>query len=134
MSAQDNIKTIQVLYEAFGRGDIGVILDALTDDVDWASEAASTSAPWYGAHRGRDGATAFFQAFGATVEVEEFAPQTFAGNDTDVMTVVRYRGKVRATGQSVAMDLHHWFRFRDGKIYYYRGTEDTEQTAVSLRG
>jgi hypothetical protein len=32
------------------------------------------------------------------------------------------------------MDLHHYFRFRDGKIWYYRGTEDTEQTAAALRG
>jgi hypothetical protein len=32
------------------------------------------------------------------------------------------------------MDLHHWFRFRDGKIYYYRGTEDSAQTEAALRG
>jgi hypothetical protein len=30
------------------------------------------------------------------------------------------------------MDLHHWWRFRDGKIYYYRGTEDTALTASLL--
>jgi len=29
------------------------------------------------------------------------------------------------------MNLHHWFRFRDGKIARYRGTEDTQQ-AVAL--
>jgi ketosteroid isomerase-like protein len=32
------------------------------------------------------------------------------------------------------MDLHHRFTFRDGKIAYYRGTEDTQQTATALRG
>ena len=31
------ITTVQHIYEAFGRGDIGFILDQLTDDVDWAS-------------------------------------------------------------------------------------------------
>jgi ketosteroid isomerase-like protein len=31
------------------------------------------------------------------------------------------------------MDLHHFFRFRDGKIAYYRGTEDTVQTAQVLQ-
>ena len=30
------------------------------------------------------------------------------------------------------MDIHHWFRFRDGKIYFYRGTEDTAATAAML--
>ena len=28
--------------------------------------------------------------------------------------------------------LHHWWRFRDGKVYYYRGTEDTALTARLL--
>jgi hypothetical protein len=26
------------------------------------------------------------------------------------------------------MNLHHYFKFRDGKVAYYRGTEDTAQT------
>jgi uncharacterized protein len=33
-----------------------------------------------------------------------------------------------ATGKSTAMDIHHWWRFRDGKICFYRSTEDTAQT------
>ena len=40
MSADANIKTIMSVYEAFGRGDVAAILDAVTDDVDWAAEAA----------------------------------------------------------------------------------------------
>ena len=32
------------------------------------------------------------------------------------------------------MNLHHFFKFRDGKIAYYRGTEDTAQTAAVLQG
>ena len=39
MSADVNIKTVGLLYEAFGRGDIETILSNLTDDVDWATEA-----------------------------------------------------------------------------------------------
>ena len=27
------------------------------------------------------------------------------------------------------MTMHHYWRFRDGKIGYFRGSEDTEQTA-----
>lgn len=34
MSSDDNTKTIQDVYEAFGRGDLAVILDRVTDDVD----------------------------------------------------------------------------------------------------
>jgi hypothetical protein len=39
----------------------------------------------------------------------------------------------RSTGKTAAMNLHHFFRFRDGKIAYYRGSEDTAQTEAALR-
>src|SRR5450755_2616161 len=40
MGADDNIKAIQAIYEAFGRGDVATILEALTDDVDWATDTS----------------------------------------------------------------------------------------------
>ena len=134
MSADANIKTITGIYEAFGRGDVAAILDAVTDDVDWAAEAASSAAPWYGGHHGRDAVAVFFSAFGSAMEVEEFTPVSFAANDTDVLAVVRFRGRSRSTGKAAEMNLHHYFKFRDGKIAYYRGTEDTAQTETVLQG
>ena len=133
MSADANIKTIAEVYQAFGRGDVAAIIDTVTDDVDWAAEAASSAAPWYGVRHGKDAVAAFFSDFGSTMEVEEFTPVSFAANDTDVLTVVRFRARSRRTGKSAAMDLHHFFRFTDGKIAYYRGTEDTAQTEATLR-
>jgi ketosteroid isomerase-like protein len=127
------IKTIAEVYEAFGRGDVTAILDAVTDDVDWAAEAASAAAPWYGVRHGKNEVAEFFAAFGATMEVEEFTPVSFAANDTDVHAVVRFRARSRSTGKSAAMNLHHFFTFRDGKIARYRGTEDTAQTEMVLR-
>ena len=133
MSADANIKAVVAAYEAFGRGDVAAILDAVTDDVDWAAEAATPSAPWYGVRHGKDAVAQFFTDFGSAMEVEEFTPLTFAANETDVLTVVRCRTRSRRTGKSVAMDLHHLFKFRDVKIAYYRGTEDTAQTEAALR-
>lgn len=133
MSEDAKIKTIAQVYEAFGRGDVAAILDAVTDDVDWASETTSTVAPWYGVRHGKDAVAEFFTAFGSTMEVEEFTPVSFAANDTDVLTVVRFRARSRQTGKAAAMDLHHFFTFRDGKVARYRGTEDTAQTEAVLR-
>ena len=134
MSADANIKTIMGVYEAFGRGDVAAILDTVTSDVDWAAEADPAVAPWHGVRHSQGAVAAFFADFGATMEVEEFTPVSIAANDTDVLSVVRCRARSRATGKSVAMNLHHFFTFRDGKIAYYRGTEDTAQTAAVLQG
>ncbi len=32
-----------------------------------------------------------------------------------------------------SMNLHHFFQFRDGKIAYYRGTEDSALTAATFQ-
>ena len=133
MSADVNIKTVEQVYDAFGRGDVAAILDVVTDDVDWGSETTSTVAPWYGARHGKDGVAEFFTDFGTAMEVQEFTPISLAANDKDVLAVVRLRSSSRATGRSVAMDLHHVFTFREGLISYYRGTEDTAQTEAALR-
>jgi hypothetical protein len=66
MSAEQNIETARQLYEAFGRGDLQAILDRVTDDVDWSTDAAIASAPWYGPRQGTDGVAGFFEAIGKT--------------------------------------------------------------------
>ena len=127
------ITTVQHIYEAFGRGDIGFILDQLTDDVDWASCPDSDVAPWHGIHQGKAEVPQFFKALGENLEITEFTPLSFAANDTDVMVVTRWSATAPVTGKTATMDIHHWWRFRDGKIYLYRGTEDTAQTQNMLR-
>ena len=126
------IQTVQKIYEAFGRGDVATILDQLTDDVDWASEAGLAGAPWHGVHKGKGEVPDFFTELAAAVDVLEFTPLSFAANDTDVMVVIRFGVKSKATGKSAEMELHHRWQFRDGKVFRYRGSEDTALTADVL--
>jgi ketosteroid isomerase-like protein len=131
MGAEENLKTVQMIYEAFSRGDIAAVLEPLTDDVDFAVEP-NGPAPWHGLRRGKEEVGQFFQALAENVEITEFTPLAFAASDTDVMVVIRYAERSRATGKSGDMDLHHWWRFRDGKIWFVRGTEDTLLTSQLL--
>jgi ketosteroid isomerase-like protein len=124
MGAEENLKTVQLIYEAFSRGDIAAVLEPMTDDVDFAVEP-NGPAPWHGLRRGKAAVAEFFQALAENVEVTDFTPLAFTTNDTDVMVVIRYTHRARATGKSGTMDLHHWWRFGDGGIWFVRGTEDT---------
>jgi len=133
MSGKENVNTIKAVYEAFGRGDVGFIADCVTGDVDWQTESTSDAAPWYGPHTGKQGVGEFFEQFAKACEVEDFTPLAFAASDDgEVLSVVRFAVRSRDTGKVAKMDLHHWFRFRDGKIAYYRGTEDTAIMAAAL--
>ena len=128
MSAADNVKTIQNVYEAFGRGDVAAILDVVNDDVDWGTESSSTEVPWWGVRNNKAEITDFFAQIAANDEVLEFTPLAIVGDGDDVLTVVRFRAKVTKTGKTVDMEIHHHFTFTGGKISRYRGTEDTLQT------
>jgi hypothetical protein len=39
---------------------------------------------------------------------------------------------VNTTGKTAAMYMQHWWRFSDGKIVFFRGFEDTEQSAAAF--
>ncbi len=133
MSAEQNIETVKAMYEAFGRGDVDAILKRVTDDVDWSTDAAIESAPWYGPKHGKTELPSFFEGIAKTGSVTEFTPLSFATNeDGDVHVFLRYAFTVTATGKDIAMNLHHYWRFRDGKVAYYRGSEDTALVASAL--
>ena len=126
------VEAVQRLYEAYGRGDVDAVLAELADDVDWAAEAASTSVPWYGSFRGKDQIPRFFEAVGSSVDVTEFTPLSFTSNDSDVIVAVHWAYTVKSTGKRAAMHMQHWWRFADGKITFFRGSEDTEQSAAAF--
>jgi uncharacterized protein len=126
------IEAVQRLYEAYGRGDVDAVLAELADDVDWAAEAASTSVPWYGPFRGKEDVPRFFKEIGSNVEITEFTPLSFTSNDTDVVATIHWAYTVNKTGKSAAMYMQHWWRFADGKIVFFRGSEDSEQSAAAF--
>jgi ketosteroid isomerase-like protein len=133
MSAEQNIETVGQLYEAFGRGDVQAILDRVTDDVDWSTDAVIASAPWYGPRHGKSELAGFFEGIGKTGPVTEFTPLAYASNDDgDVMVFIRYAFTVTATGKHVTMNMHHYWKFRDAKVCYVRSSEDTAQVAAAL--
>jgi len=35
VSQQENLRVVEEIYDAVGRGDVSAILDRVTDDVDW---------------------------------------------------------------------------------------------------
>lgn len=59
MSDQENMRVIEQVYAAFGRGDLPFILNRLADDVDWRHPRPA-DIPWGGDRRGRGEMAQFF--------------------------------------------------------------------------
>ena len=128
------IDAITSFYAAYGRGDLDAALADLADDVDWAAEAAGGGAPWYGRFQGRDAVPAFFHAITNNVDISEFDVIGLTASDTDVVATVHWTYTVNATGKRASMYMQHWWRFADGKVVFFRGSEDSAQTVAAFTG
>lgn len=132
MGAEDNLAAIQRIYEAFGTGDVDAIVALVADDVDWAVDAEPVG-PWYGERKGKDGVASFFADIATATEVLDFAVEGMGASDNEVFSFLRFAVRMRSTGREASFHLHHYFRFGpDGKIEYYRGSEDSAQVATAL--
>ena len=131
-TAQAHRAAVGRLYAAYGRGDMDGVLAEVADDVDWAAEAASTTLPWYGPHHGKHEVPHFFEAIASTIDISEFEIVGLASNETDVVATVHWTFTVKTTGKTASMYMQHWWRFADGKIVFFRGSEDSEQSAAAF--
>ena len=123
------IETVQRVYASFGRGDLEAILGELADDVDWAAEATGDAVPWWGPHVGKAEVPRFFQEIGSNVNITKFDVVSYMSGDDEVISTVHWSFTVKATGKTATMYMQHWWRFSDGKISFFRGSEDTAQSA-----
>ncbi len=126
------IDAVQRLYAGVFANDVEAILAELADDVDWAAEAASSSVPWYGVCHGVAEVPRFFEALGTTIDITEWEQVACAASDTDVMVVIRWSYTVKATAKTARMYMQHWWRFANGKVALFRGSEDSEQSAAAF--
>lgn len=133
MSAEKNLRIVQDMYAAFGRGDLNFVLDQIAEDCDdfCVISGTQTGVPWHlqGQHRGRPAALRYFEALAANVEHELFEPRDFAATGDHVYATVRMVMRSRHTGKAFELpEVMHHFTFRDGKVVRCRATEDTAQT------
>ena len=114
-----NVATVQKMYEAFGRGDVPSILTHLTDDVIWSFEG-NDRISWAGIRRGPVEAVGFFQGIATDLADSQLDMNEFLSHGDIVASFGRFAATVRKSGIRVNTPVAHYFRFRDGKVAEYR--------------
>jgi ketosteroid isomerase-like protein len=133
MNQEDNVRVVQGLFAAFGRGDVPAVLQMLTEDVEWSVPGAPAN-PFGGARHGREGVIRFFEALAQSVEHEAFEPQEFIAQGDRVVVLGRERLRARSTGRVVEQDWAMAFRFQEGKIRSLTIYEDTAALVDAFHG
>ena len=129
MSAEENARAVEALFEAFGRGDIPYILDQLVDDVHWVAHL-DPSVPWSGDYSGKTNVPQFFQALGGSVEVTGHPVNQIVAQDDTVVALGDVNFSVRSTGETGNSSWVYVWKLRDGKITRYDQFNDAGLAAA----
>ena len=131
MSAEENKRTVQSIFEAFGRGDIPGVLGHVSEDVTWKAPGPE-AVPYFGDRRGHAGATEFFVQLGTNVDFENFEPGVFVAEGDRVVALGRERGKVKGTGKIFDNEWALVFTFSGGKVTDFQLYENTAAIAEAF--
>jgi len=123
----DNVKTVQDIYAAFGRGDLPAILERVTDDSHWSYNGARAEVPWHGPYRNKKELPRFFESMAQHMQYEGFEPRKFIAQGDDVIVHIAIRYTVKTTGRRVDEEQLHWWTLRGGKVARMIHFEDTAQ-------
>jgi len=118
---------VERLDRAFAAGDAATIADLLASDLVW-SEAENGP---YADRNPYNGPGAVFEGLFARIgaEYEGFAvtPVAFVASGDRVVSMGRYTGTNRATGEALDAQFAHVFTVRDGKVTHFQQYTDTAQ-------
>lgn len=127
MSEQDNIRLVKQVYDCFKRGAIDELLNLHAEDVEWTTPGPPDVMHTAGTRRGRQGIADFFSTLNKEQDIEIFEPEEFIAQDDKVVSLIKCRGRVKATGKAADTTLVHVFSIQDGKVKRFREFFDTAE-------
>ena len=125
--SEENKKTVEGMYEAFGRGDIPFVIGALDPSVVWFEAENFIYAdrnPYIGPEAVLEGV---FARIGAEWEWFTVTPLEVLDAGDSVVGRGYYAGKYRQTGREVRAQFAHVFGFLKGKVVKFQQYTDTAQ-------
>ena len=124
-----NLDRLKRLYDAFAKGDVAAVLGAMDERIEWREP---DSLPY----EDQVGPQAVAENIFARVlqDVHEFTvtPEEFIDGDDAIACTGRYSGRGAKTALSFNTPFVHVWKFRAGKIVYFRTYTDTKVWADVL--
>jgi uncharacterized protein len=125
--SEQNVNIVRGMYEAFGKGDIGVVIAALDQSVEWF-EAENfiydDGNPYIGPNAVLEGV---FMRIGAEWEGFTVSPKEILDAGETVVGHGYYSGTYKKNGKEVRAQFAHLFKFREGKVVKFQQYTDTAQ-------
>jgi uncharacterized protein len=114
-----NIELANLIYRAFGAGNLAAILNILHEDINWEVIGPS-EIPYFGRFHGKQEVQRFFSLVAETEDVDYLTPEEFIADGAYVVVLGKEQGRVKATGKMFQTSWSHVWEFAHGKIVRFR--------------
>ena len=125
--SEQNLSVIRGMYEAFGKGDIAGVINALDPQVEWLEAENFIYAdgnPYVGPNAVLEGV---FMRIGTEWDGFNVAPTELLDAGETIVGQGYYSGTYKKNGKQVRAQFAHVFTFRDGKVAKFQQYTDTAQ-------
>jgi uncharacterized protein len=130
------LDSVRKIYEAFGRGDVGFIVDVMSDDVEWEAwsdnSAQAAGVPWLRRRQGKAGVAEFFQLVGP-FQIHELTVLSIMANDRQVAAEFVIDATPPGARRYRDEEIHLWTFGDDGKVTRLRHYVDTARHIAAAR-
>ena len=125
MSEQDNIRLVQKAYDCFKSGKIDELVKLNAENIEWTTPGPPEVMLTAGTRHGRQAVADFFSTLNSQEEIEVFEQEEFIAQGDKVVSLIKCRTRVKATGKSADVTMVHVFDIKDGMITRFREFFDT---------
>lgn len=125
--SQENVALVRGMYDAFARGDIGVVIGSLDPQVEWWEAEGFIYAdqnPYVGPESVLQGV---FMRIVSDWDGFAVAPKEVLDAGDTVISHGYYSGKHKLTGKPLRAQFAHMFSIKDGKVQRFQQYTDTAQ-------
>ena len=126
------LQTVMGLYQALEWREIGPVLDALAESIDWMLLGLDGQ-PFSGRRVDREGVRRFFEALEDTLDGHSWEAADFLVTGERVVVVGHERGVVRASGANFDVGFVHIWDLAGGRVTRWRGLIDLADAVAALR-
>ncbi|MDX1941707.1 MAG: nuclear transport factor 2 family protein [Saprospiraceae bacterium] len=130
MISVSNLRTVQTIYEAFGKGDIPTILEHVSADVIWEAwadnSAQKAGVPWLQNRPGKNGVMEFFQVIG-TMQFHDFQVLSIMDGGHQIAAEITLDVTLANGNRFQDEEMHLWTFNDEGKVTRLRHYADTHK-------
>lgn len=130
----NHTETVQQIYQAFSRGDVPAILNALAESIEWEHDGHDSGIPWLKPGRVKAHVAAFFDTIKKQLQIRKFDVQSLVAAPNQIVAVIGLEAIVLPTQKPIRdLELHLWTFDLQGKVAKFRHFVDTHQHWLALQ-